>query len=89
MNTLAAPDELNPGSYAYLQNVRKLLGGRITARAPLGADLLAAPLAHGITCLIRMNDPYLGGPGFVYVIGSSNALFVNNTQVASGLEGCQ
>lgn len=83
MNTVDAPDEMKPGSYPYLCNVRKLLGGRLTARPPLGPNLLGSDLGSGITSLTRMNDPYL--PGLVYVIGAAGGMYVNSTQVASGL----
>lgn len=85
LNTVAAPDELNPGSYAYLCNVRKLLGGRLTARPPLGANLLGSALPDGITSLNRMNDPYL--PGYVLVLGAAGAMYVNTSQIASGFSG--
>lgn len=87
MNTVEAPDELKPGSYPYLQNVRKILGGRLTARAPLGANLLVSALPAGATSLVRMNDPYMSSPGYVYVLGAAGKMYVNVAQVASGLSG--
>ena len=45
MSTVMSPDLLKPGQYAYLQNTRKLLGGRMTARPPMGANLLGGTLA--------------------------------------------
>jgi hypothetical protein len=87
MNTIDAPDELKPGSYPFLQNVRKLLGGRLTGRPPIGANLLASPLPAGATSLVRMNDPYMGSPNYVLVIGAAGKMYVNLTQVASGLSG--
>lgn len=83
MNTVDAPDELKPGSYPFLLNVRKLLGGRLTARPPLGANLLGSALGAGVTSLTRMSDPYL--PGFVYILGAAGGMFVNATSVATGL----
>lgn len=82
LNTVAAPDELKPGSYPFLQNVRKILGGRLTARPPLGSNQLGSPLPAGITSLTRMNDPYL--PGYVLVIGAAGIMYVNASQVATG-----
>ena len=84
MSTVEAPDLLKPGTYSYLQNTRKLLGGRITARPPLGNNLLGSAIPS-ITSLTRMEDPYL--PGFVYVLGAAGGMYVNTTQVASGLSG--
>lgn len=37
MDTVSAPDEVKQGSFPYLLNVRKILGGRIVARPPSGA----------------------------------------------------
>lgn len=87
MNTLAAPDELRPGQYAYLQNVRKLLGGRITSRPAVGANLLASALPSGITSLTRLNDPYASSPFYAYISGAAGKMYVNVSQVASGLSG--
>jgi hypothetical protein len=87
MNTVDATDEIKPGSYPYLQNARKILGGRLTARAPLGANLLASAISSGVTSLVRMNDPYKSAPSFVYVNGANGKLYVNVAQVATGLSG--
>lgn len=85
LNTVSAPDELKPGSYAYLQNVRRLLGGRLTARPPLGANQLGSALPSGPTSLVRMNDPYMGSPQYVLIEGAAGLMYVNASQVASGL----
>ena len=87
LNTVSAPDQIKPGSFPYLSNVRKLLGGRLTARPPLGNNQLASAIASGITSLVRMNDPYMGGAGFVYVLGAAGKMYVDVTQVATGLSG--
>lgn len=87
LNTVSAPDELNPGSFAYLCNVRRLLGGRLTARPPLGANQLGSTLPSGPTSLVRMNDPYMGSPEYVLIEGAAGLMYVNASQVASGLSG--
>lgn len=87
LNTVSAPDELKPGSYAYLCNVRKLLGGRLTARPPLGSNLLGSILPNGVTSLVRMNDQYMGAPGYVLISGAAGKLYVVSSQVASGFSG--
>lgn len=85
MNTVEAPDEQKPGSFPYLQNVRKILGGRLTGRAPLGANLLGGTIPSGVTSLVRMNDPYKSAPSFVYVSGAAGKLYLNAAQIADGL----
>lgn len=85
MNTVDAPDELKPGSYPFLQNIRKILGGRMVARPPIGANLLGSPLAASVTSLVRMNDPYKSSPSFVYISGSNGKLYIGTTQLATGL----
>ncbi|MFZ0706258.1 MAG: hypothetical protein WAM71_11685, partial [Candidatus Korobacteraceae bacterium] len=87
MNTVEAPDLLKPGQYAYLQNCRKLLGGRITARPPVGDNLLASPLPDGVTSVTRMKDPYMGAPGYVFIEGANGKMYVGASQVAHGLSG--
>lgn len=85
MVTVTSSDLLKAGQYAYLQNTRKLLGGRMTARPPLGANLLGSALGSGATSVSRLADPYL--PGYVYVVGAAGGMYVNATEVASGLSG--
>ena len=94
MNTLLPPDLIPEGSYAYLQNVRRLLGGRIVARTPLGNDLLGSALSAGPNSVTQLNDPYISGsPKWVYVEGTpAGNCYVSvpagaNTHVASGLSG--
>jgi hypothetical protein len=87
MNTLLPPDLIPEGSYAYLQNVRRLLGGRIVARTPLGANLLSGAIANGITSVTRLNDPY-SMAGFALIEGTAvGNVYVNTTHVAAGLSG--
>lgn len=85
--TVTAPDLLKPGQFAYLQNTRKILGGRMTARAPLGDDLLGSPLGAGINSLVRLNDPYASSPFYVLILGAAGAMYVNDASVATGLSG--
>ena len=97
MSTVEPPDLLKPGQYAYLQNTRKLLGGRMTARPPLGASLILNSdgrpdvVAAGVTSVTRLNDPYMGGVGYVLVIGAAGKMYVNyggsTASVATGLSG--
>lgn len=85
MVTVEPPDLLKPGSYAYLCNTRKLLRGRMTARPPLGANLLGGTLPAGATSVNRLNDPYL--PGYALVVGAAGVMYVSNASVATGLSG--
>ena len=85
MNLMEPPDLLKPGQYAYLQNTRKLLGGRMTARPPLGSNLLSGTLPAGATSVSLLNDPYL--PGYAMVVGAAGVMYVNNVSVATGLSG--
>jgi hypothetical protein len=85
MNLMEPPDLLKPGSYAYLCNTRKLLGGRMTARPPLGSNLLSGTLPAGATSVSQLNDPYL--TGYAMVVGAAGVMYVNNVSVATGLSG--
>ena len=87
LDTVDAFDLIPMGSYAYLQNVRKLLGGRMGARPPLGGNLLPSPLPAGVTSLTRMKDPYMGAPGYALIESAAGKVYVNATQVVSGLSG--
>src|SRR6516225_5005982 len=88
MNTVTAPDLVKPGQYPYLQNTRKLLGGRMVARPPIGDNLLGGTLAAGATSVTRLNDPYLSGPNYyAYIVGAAGVMYVNSTSVATGLSG--
>lgn len=86
LNTLLPPDLIPEGSYAYLQNVRRLLGGRIVARTPVGANLLGSALGNGVTSVTRLNDPY-SGPGYALIEGTAvGNVYVNTTHVVAGLD---
>jgi len=87
INTVSSPDQIeaNGGGWAYLQNVRRNRKSMTVARYPLGSNLLASPLANGITSVARLNDPYNLSPGYAYLSGSNGSLYVGTTQVASGL----
>ena len=87
INTLLPPDLVPEGSFCYLQNVRRLLGGRIVARTPLGANLLGGALANGPNSVTRLNDPY-NMSGYALIEGTAiGNVYVNTTHVASGLSG--
>lgn len=90
MNTVDPPDELKPGQYPYLQNVRRLLGGRIIARPPLGSNLISGLLPGlGPYSFIRMSDTTADGPpsGYAFISGAAAEIFVNDTLVKTGLSG--
>lgn len=89
MNTVLSPDLLPPGTFAYLQNVRRYLQGRTVARAPLGANLIPSTVGAGITSLIRLNDTTPTGPvsGFALIEGANTTLYINSTAIANGLTG--
>src|SRR5271166_3033387 len=87
MNTMLPADLIPEGQYAYLENVRRLLGGRLTARPPMGGNLIGMPLGSSVTSVTRLNDPYASSPGYVYIEGSVGGLYVNDTEVATGLSG--
>ena len=90
MSTVNSPDLLKPGTYAYLANTRKLLGGRMTARPPMSSNLLGGTLPAGATSVSRLNDPYL--PGYALVVGAAGVMYVSTngaspSNVATGLSG--
>lgn len=89
MNLVAPPDLLGPGEYAYLQNTRRLLAGRITGRPPLGSNQLGSALPDGVTSVVRMNDTTANGPmsGYVLISGAAGNMYVNAAAVKSGLSG--
>jgi hypothetical protein len=87
MVTVTSPDLLKEGQYPYLQNTRKLLGGRISARPPLGDNLIPSPLPSGATSLTRLNDPYAASPYYVRIVGAAGVMYVESTSRATGLSG--
>src|ERR1700748_550126 len=89
MNTAVSPDLLKDGQYAFLQNVRRYLQGRTVSRAPLSGNLLPSGLPNGVTSLLRLNDGTPTGPpsGFALIEGGAGKMFLNSTQIASGLSG--
>lgn len=86
INTATSPDQLKAG-WPYLANVRRILKSRTVARASLGSNQLGGTLPAGPTSLTRLNDPYLGGPGYALVVGAAGKMYVNTGEVASGLSG--
>jgi hypothetical protein len=87
MNLMLPPDLIEPGKgYPYLQNVRRNLAGRAVARPPLTINVLSGTIPAP-TSMTMMNDPYMGTPGYVLVIGAAGLMYVNATQVASGFSG--
>jgi len=89
MSTAQSSDLLEQGKYAYLQNVRRLLQGRTVSRPQMSDNTLSSALPSGPTSMIRMNDTTSEGPtsGYVMVIGAAGKMYVNATQVESGLSG--
>jgi hypothetical protein len=86
INTSTSPDQLQAG-WPYIANVRRILKSRTVARPPLGANQLASALPAGPTSVSRLGDPYLGGSGYALVIGAAGKMYVNASEVASGLSG--
>ena len=87
MVTFEAPDLIPQGGYAYLENTRRLLGGRITARPPIGNNLLASSIGSGVTSVARLNDPYYSGQ-YNYIEGdAAGEIWINPSKVATGLSG--
>lgn len=91
MDTVRSLDTLPEGSYAYLQNVRRQLNGRIGERPISGAALFTLPT--GPNSIVRMNDPSASG-GFVRLFGLpiSGAppkahLYLNGTEIAEDFSG--
>ena len=88
MDIFRAPDLIREGFWPYLQNIRQRIMGRITGRPTTGAALYTYPSAPN--AIVRLNDTTPNGPaaGFVRIIATdSGALYVNGTEVASGLSG--
>ena len=88
MNTVKSLDLLTEGEYAYLQNVRRQLNGRITGRPPARSSLFTLPAPPNT--IVRMNDSSPDGPssGYSRVVGTTaGRLYLNATEVASGLSG--
>lgn len=85
MNTYATLDLIPTNQYAFLQNVRRYLNGRITGRATSSAPIFSyAATPHTIR---RLNDTTPAGPpsGFIRLVGAGQFVYANGTQVASGL----
>ncbi len=57
MNTMLPADLIPEGQYAYLENVRRLLGGRLTARPPMGGNLIGMPLGSSATSVWLTYSP--------------------------------
>jgi hypothetical protein len=89
MNTVAPTDAIQRGKYPFLQNVRRYLKGRIVGRTPLGSNVLSSALPAGVTSMTRLNDATPAGPpsGYVLISGAAGNMYVNATQVKSGLSG--
>ena len=70
MNTVKSVDLLTEGEYAYLQNVRRQLSGRIGERPTSGSPVYT--LVGTPNTIVRMNDSSPSGPvsGFVRLIGA-------------------
>ncbi len=90
MNLADATDSLKPGSYAFLQNTRRYLNGRIVSRLPMGGEIYTLPSGDIPISIERLNDATPGGPvaGYVLVIGgAAGKVYVNASLVLSGLSG--
>lgn len=87
INTVASADQIpeNGGGIPYAQNVRRNRKSMTVARYPLGGNLLTGVLANGINSVARLNDPYKAPTPYALLSGSNGGLYVDNTEVASGL----
>lgn len=88
IDTVRAVDQLvQPGEYAYLQNVRGYLQDRLIGRTTESNALLS--LSAPPHTMRRLNDSTPQGPasGYVRIIGAAGLMYVNATEVASGLSG--
>ena len=88
MDIFRAPDLIREGFWPYLQNIRQRILGRITGRPTTGAALYTYPSAPNT--IVRLNDTTPNGPasGFVRIVATdAGALYVNGTEVDSGLSG--
>lgn len=87
MNLSKAPDLLGASEYAYLQNTRVRIGGRITGRPTTGAPV--ATVGAAPHTIVRLNDTTPDGPvaGYVRIIGAAGSMYVNATEVATGFSG--
>jgi hypothetical protein len=88
IDTVTPTDSLKPTKYAYLQNVRAYKQMQIVSRATESSSIVAG-LPTPVHSLRLLNDTTPLGPvgGFVRIIGAAGAMYVNATQVASGLSG--
>ena len=88
MTTVNPLDNLPQGKYAYLQNVRAFQQQQLVARTTAG-NAVVGSLPSPVHSLRMLNDTSAAGPvgGFVRVIGAAGNMYVNATQVASGLSG--
>ena len=92
MNTMSPTDAMEPGSFPFLQNIRRNQQGRISSRPPLSDTLLGSAVAGtgGITSLIRLNDTtnLTALPaGYVYIMDAAGTLYITTTSIATGLSG--
>ena len=86
IDTVRAVDQLvQPGEYAYLQNVRGYLQDRLIGRTTESSALLT--LSATPHTMRRFNDSTPQGPpsGYVRIVGAAGLMYVNATEVASGL----
>ena len=81
-------DALPATKYGYLQNVRAYKQMQITDRATASAPVISG-LPTPIHTARLLNDTTPDGPagGYVRVIGAAGSVYVNSSQVASGLSG--
>jgi hypothetical protein len=87
LNTVKALDLLTEGEYAYIQNVRALIDGRIVGRPT--TDAVVDSYGASPHTIVRMNDfsPLAPVAGFVRMVGEAGVLCAEATNVASGFSG--
>jgi hypothetical protein len=93
MTTMMPADLIQQGQgFPYLQNVRRNLAGRTVSRPTLSGNFLTGTILPP-TSMILMDDPYMvtppafGPTTYVLILGASGFLYVNTTQLVSGLTG--
>lgn len=88
INTVLPLDKLPPNKYGYLANVRAYRQQQIIGRSTVGAAIISG-LPAPVHSLRILNDTTPAGPsaGYVRIVGAAGTMWVNSTEVATGLSG--
>ncbi len=86
IDTVNPVDILPPSKYCFLQNVRSYKQNQIVGRATASTPVISG-LPTPVHSLGILNDSTPGGPvsGYVRVVGAAGTMWVNSTEVATGL----